>query len=124
MFAVDTNKYLELTQETFYKKLGKVSKIVGLTVESVGPDAKLNDLCRIYSADRSQVVNAEVVGFRESVVLLMPFDTVDGIRKVSIQIKNDCFFHNKLLLVKNPSSPDTTCPPEDQQHCCNLLRFH
>ena len=58
MFAVDTNKYLELTQETFYKKLGKVSKIVGLTVESVGPDAKLNDLCRIYSADRSQVVNA------------------------------------------------------------------
>ena len=79
MFAVDTNKYLELTQETFYKKLGKVSKIVGLTVESVGPDAKLNDLCRIYSADRSQVVNAEVVGFRESVVLLMPFDTVDGI---------------------------------------------
>ncbi len=79
MFSVDTNKYLELTQETFYKKLGKVSKIVGLTVESVGPDAKLNDLCRIYSADRSQVVNAEVVGFRESVVLLMPFDTVDGI---------------------------------------------
>ena len=79
MFAVDTNKYLELTQETFYKKLGKVSKIVGLTVESVGPDAKLNDLCRIYSADRSQVVNAVVVGFRESVVLLMPFDTVDGI---------------------------------------------
>ena len=79
MFAVDTNKYLELPQETFYKKLGKVSKIVGLTVESVGPDAKLNDLCRIYSADRSQVVNAEVVGFRESVVLLMPFDTVDGI---------------------------------------------
>lgn len=79
MFAVDTNKYLELTQETFYKKLGKVSKIVGLTVESVGPDTKLNDLCRIYSADRSQVVNAEVVGFRESVVLLMPFDTVDGI---------------------------------------------
>ena len=79
MFAVDTNKYLELTQETFYKKLGKVSKIVGLTVESVGPDAKLNDLCRIYSADGSQVVNAEVVGFRESVVLLMPFDTVDGI---------------------------------------------
>lgn len=79
MYEVDITKYQELMQETFYKKLGKVSKIVGLTVESIGPDAKLNDLCRIYSADKSQVVNAEVVGFRDSVVLLMPFDNVDGI---------------------------------------------
>lgn len=79
MYEVDITKYQELMQETFYKKLGKVSKIVGLTVESIGPDAKLNDLCRIYSANKSQVVNAEVVGFRDSVVLLMPFDNVDGI---------------------------------------------
>lgn len=79
MFDIDKTKYQELMQEVFYKKLGKVSKIVGLTVESIGPDAKLNDLCRIYSADKSQVVNAEVVGFRDSVVLLMPFDNVDGI---------------------------------------------
>ena len=79
MFDIDKTKYQELMQETFYKKLGKVSKIVGLTVESIGPDAKLNDLCKIYSADKKQVVNAEVVGFRESVVLLMPFDNVDGI---------------------------------------------
>ena len=79
MFDIDKTKYHELMQETFYKKLGKVSKIVGLTVESIGPDARLNDLCRIYSADKKQVVNAEVVGFRETIVLLMPFDNVDGI---------------------------------------------
>ena len=52
MFDIDKTKYQELMQETFYKKLGKVSKIVGLTVESIGPDAKLNDLCKIYSADK------------------------------------------------------------------------
>ena len=44
-----------MTEKSFYKKLGKVTKIVGLTIESAGPDAKLNDLCKIYSADRSQV---------------------------------------------------------------------
>jgi flagellum-specific ATP synthase len=41
------NKYLRLAENTYFKRLGKVVKIVGLTIESVGPDAKLNDLCRI-----------------------------------------------------------------------------
>ena len=47
MSSINKNKYLSLTEKSFYKKLGKVTKIVGLTIESVGPDAKLNDLCRI-----------------------------------------------------------------------------
>jgi flagellum-specific ATP synthase len=76
---IDKSKYQELMQETFYKKLGKVSKVVGLTVESIGPDAKLGDLCKIYSSTDGQVMYAEVVGFRENVVLLMPYDNVDGI---------------------------------------------
>ncbi len=79
MSVLNTEKYQHLAQESFYDKLGKVSKIVGLTIESIGPDAKLNDLCKIYSVDRSQTLYAEVVGFRDSRVLLMPFDNVDGI---------------------------------------------
>lgn len=79
MSVLNRNKYENLTEKSFYKKLGKVTKIVGLTIESVGPDAKLNDLCRIYSPDQSQTLFAEVVGFRDSRVLLMPFDSVDGI---------------------------------------------
>ncbi len=79
MAVLDKAKYMRLIHESFYDKLGKVSKIVGLTIESIGPDAKLNDLCKIYSADRSQVLYAEVVGFRDSRVLLMPFDDVGGI---------------------------------------------
>ena len=35
------NKYLRLAENTYFKRLGKVVKIVGLTIESVGPDAKL-----------------------------------------------------------------------------------
>ena len=79
MSVINRAKYEHLAQESFYKKLGKVSKIVGLTIESVGPDAKLNDLCKIYSPDKSQTLFAEVVGFKDSRVLLMPFDNVGGI---------------------------------------------
>ena len=40
-------KYLKLLDGQYYKCFGKVAKVVGLTIESVGPEAKLNDLCRI-----------------------------------------------------------------------------
>ena len=36
MSSINKNKYLSLTEKSFYKKLGKVTKIVGLTIESVG----------------------------------------------------------------------------------------
>ena len=41
--AFNAEKYLQLTEKTYFKQLGKVVKIVGLTIESVGPDAKIND---------------------------------------------------------------------------------
>lgn len=73
------DKYKTLLYRDFTMHYGKVSKIVGLTVESVGPPCKLNDLCEIISKDGDTKVNAEVVGFRDNKVLLMPFDSVDGI---------------------------------------------
>ena len=74
------NKYLRLAENTYFKRLGKVVKIVGLTIESVGPDAKLNDLCRIIIDENANtVVMAEVVGFRDKRLLLMPYESVEGI---------------------------------------------
>ena len=74
------DKYLQLADKTYFNRLGKVTKIVGLTIESVGPNAKLNDLCRII-IDREQNIStmAEVVGFRDKHLLLMPFESVEGI---------------------------------------------
>ena len=43
----DVSKYLQVTDRFFYNCYGKVAKVVGLTVESIGPEAKLGDLCRI-----------------------------------------------------------------------------
>ena len=73
-------KYLKLLDRQYYKCFGKVAKVVGLTIESVGPEARLNDMCMIYLyADRTEFVMAEVVGFRDSNLILMPFDSVEGV---------------------------------------------
>lgn len=73
-------KYLQLADRNYSTRLGKVVKVVGLTIESVGPDAKLNDLCKIIiDRTKDEYVMAEVVGFREKRLLLMPFDSVEGI---------------------------------------------
>ena len=80
VYGLDTTKYLNLVNRTFYKKMGKVSKVVGLTIESIGPDASLNDVCHILPKDgNGRYINAEVVGFREKRIILMPFESVDGI---------------------------------------------
>ena len=73
-------KYQKLADNTYFRRLGKVVKIVGLTIESVGPDAKLNDLCRIIiDKNTGTSILAEVVGFRDKRLLLMPFESVEGI---------------------------------------------
>ncbi|MEE1250353.1 MAG: flagellar protein export ATPase FliI [Lachnospiraceae bacterium] len=78
--AYNLEKYQELKENTYFNRLGRVVKIVGLTIESVGPEAKLNDLCRIFvNKVENQYVMAEVVGFREKRLLLMPFDSVEGL---------------------------------------------
>ena len=43
----DKEKYESLLYRDFGIHYGKVNKVVGLTVESIGPPAKLNDLCEI-----------------------------------------------------------------------------
>ena len=79
MITVDFNKYRNLVDKSYEKSLGKVVKVVGLTIESIGPKANLNDLCLIVSKDKKQTVMAEVVGFRDNRILLMPYGNVEGV---------------------------------------------
>ena len=79
MSTVNFAKYYDLLNRNFVKEFGKVVKVVGLTVESIGPDANLKDLCKIVSQDKKQSIMAEVVGFRENRLLLMPYNNVEGI---------------------------------------------
>ena len=77
--TVDFAKYDRLNEETFYKKKGKVVNVVGLTIESAGPDARLGDICEIVPEGGEKPILAEVVGFKDRKTLLMPYDNVDGI---------------------------------------------
>lgn len=79
MIPIHLDKYEALKEKSYVSHLGKVAKVVGLTIESIGPSAKLNDLCLIKSNTKVEPVKAEVVGFREDRVLLMPYDDVEGV---------------------------------------------
>lgn len=57
---------------------GKVAQIIGLTIESKGPKANMGDLCLIHS-QANKSIYAEVVGFKEQRVLLMPLAELEGI---------------------------------------------
>ena len=74
-------KYNKVLDEVFFRKLGKVVNVVGLTIESAGPDARLGDVCRIIpnGKEEGEPIMAEVVGFKDKKTLLMPYDAVDGI---------------------------------------------
>lgn len=58
---------------------GKVTQVVGLMVESEGPDASIGDVCYIYPSKSTQPLQAEVVGFRDNKVLLMPLGELHAI---------------------------------------------
>lgn len=64
----------------FYKVYGKVEQIVAMTVEASGIDCNIGDVCKMFSKgpDKTEVL-AEVVGFRDNKVLLMPYSDTDGI---------------------------------------------
>lgn len=58
---------------------GRLEAFNGLVIESVGPDARLGELCELVPFDGSETIQAEVVGFRHGRVLLMPYGNVHGI---------------------------------------------
>ena len=62
------------------KMSGKVTQVVGLVIEAKGPNVSLGELCYIKSRfPNVEPIPAEVVGFREGLVLLMPIGEMQGI---------------------------------------------
>ena len=74
--------------EEYYKKLknsstilsvGSVTNVTGLVVEAKGPVAKLGTVCDIFTKGDQKKVGAEVLGFKDNKVKLMPFEEIRGI---------------------------------------------
>lgn len=64
---------------TRFARYGRVTRLVGLVVEAVGLDVGVGELCRISSLTDDYSVLAEVVGFHERGVLLMPLGELAGL---------------------------------------------
>jgi flagellum-specific ATP synthase len=58
---------------------GRVVQLIGLVIESEGPIAAMGEVCRIQSARHDGYTLAEVVGFRNHHLLLMPLGEIHGI---------------------------------------------
>ena len=68
----------EFENDVFPRAKGRIIRITGLTMESVGPsDVFLSEVCRIRVRDGERL--AEIVGFNDSNVLLMPLEDMTGI---------------------------------------------
>ena len=60
-------------------RTGKIENIVGMSIEASGGRAAIGDICRIYSNESGGQVPAEVVGFKNDHILLMPYVNMSGI---------------------------------------------
>ncbi|MCL2616141.1 MAG: flagellar protein export ATPase FliI [Defluviitaleaceae bacterium] len=77
--TLNMSKYYALLDEDYTKRLGRVTQVVGLTIESQGPDVRIGSSCLIRKSKRERGTLSQVVGFRDNKILLMPLGSMEGI---------------------------------------------
>lgn len=75
---------LDIDKSDLFRYMGRIDKIVGMTIEASGPACNIGDVCRIFNKDKTSFIHAEVVGFNKSNILLMPYTEIEGIGPGSI----------------------------------------
>jgi len=77
---INLNKYIEALEERYkLKVIGRVTQVIGLTIEVKGISPFIGEICHIYLPHRKKPVISEVVGFKNSSTLLMPLGELRGI---------------------------------------------
>jgi flagellar protein export ATPase FliI len=78
--VVDFHKYHHLLSAvSTYSIKGKVTELTGIVVRAVVPGVRIGELCFIVPYHSKTPIKAEVVGFRDQEVLLMPLGNLEGI---------------------------------------------
>lgn len=62
------------------RRVGHVVRVTGLVIESEGPNLALGDVCQIQARRGDRPIYAEVVGFRDHRLLLMPLGETENLR--------------------------------------------
>lgn len=98
IWKIDKNHYYEkLNQALLYSEAGKITKSIGLISEAHLPGAAVGSICRIVNSKDSlssefdfssfeNGIEAEVVGFKDRRVLLMPYEETTGINNGSLVV--------------------------------------
>lgn len=80
MPSIDFHKYFHnLSSISTYSIKGKVTELTGLVVKAVVPGVRIGELCLIQPYHNQVPIKAEVVGFKDQEVLLMPLGNLEGI---------------------------------------------
>jgi flagellum-specific ATP synthase len=75
----------QVEQMDTFKRYGRVKRVVGLMIESQGPESSIGDVCLIHVGSKNKrVIQAEVVGFKDENILLMPYTAVSDISPGSL----------------------------------------
>ena len=62
------------------REYGEVTQVIGLTIEANGPRANIGEVCQIFTEEtRNRGIPAEVVGFRDRRLILMPLGELAGV---------------------------------------------
>ncbi len=89
-YSFDSGLYSDrLDRALVYRSAGKVTKSLGLIFEAHLPGASVGSICRILQSanpDSNAGIDAEVVGFRDKRVMLMPFEDAQGVNNDSLVI--------------------------------------
>lgn len=73
--AIQTN----IQNMNILQRIGAVSEVTGLLVESIGPDAFLGEECEIYNSNYGLKIKAEVIALKNRKVHLMPYGDMRGV---------------------------------------------
>ena len=71
--------FAELDRTQPMRWTGSVTQLVGLLVESQGPQVAVGDFCELETAGGRRI-RAQVIGFRNGRVLSMPLEEIDGLQ--------------------------------------------
>jgi FliI/YscN family ATPase len=71
--------FAELDRLSPMRSTGRVTELVGLLIESQGPNVAVGDFCELETA-AGRRIRAQVIGFRNGRVLAMPLEEIDGLQ--------------------------------------------
>jgi len=78
--AFSADRYIaSLRAADLVRQYGKVRQVIGVVIESMGPNMSIGETCQILYKRNREPVLAEVVGFRDNKVLIMPLGELSGI---------------------------------------------